>query len=326
MTWESRYLPPDPHIWSGVADSPDNHYFFQQVHLLNFMTQRPPKASAPAFALIGFKCDEGLERDLTRTGAKEAPAAIRRFLAKLPLHRHDVILYDIGNIVCDDHDMEKSQEALAEVIHLLLSLNVQPIVLGGSHELSLGHYQGITKSFPSEKKLAILNFDAHFDLHPTNNHHRSSASTTFYEIAEDAKKHQRPFQYYCAGIQSNANDRDAFKVAKQLETSYLLADEFHLGRTDHCYQFVEKIIAENDLIYMSISLDVLSPAFAPGVSTIQPLGLSPWHIIPLIRKVAASGKGLSFDMVEYNPRYDIDHRTAKLAAVLVTEFIHAIVC
>ena len=73
---------------------------------------------------------------------------------------------------------------------------------------------------------------------------------------------------------------------------------------------------------MSLSLDVFSPAFAPGVSSIQPLGLYPWHIIPLIRQAAASGKMLSYDIAEHVPRYDIDHRTAKLAAALIYEIIH----
>ena len=75
-------------------------------------------------------------------------------------------------------------------------------------------------------------------------------------------------------------------------------------------------------MYLSLSLDVFSPAFAPGVSSIQPLGLNPWHVIPLLRQAAASGKVVSYDIVEHAPRYDIDHRTAKLAATLIYEIIH----
>ena len=96
----------------------------------------------------------------------------------------------------------------------------------------------------------------------------------------------------------------------------------HQGLQEKCFDFVDRIIDENDYIYMSLSLDVFSPAFAPGVSAIQPLGLNPWHIIPLIRQVAASGKVISYDIVEHVPRYDIDHRTAKLAATLIYEIIH----
>ena len=86
--------------------------------------------------------------------------------------------------------------------------------------------------------------------------------------------------------------------------------------------FADRIIDENEIIYMSLSLDVFALAFAPGVSTIHPLGLNPWHIIPLLRQVAASGKVISYDIAEHVPRYDIDHRTAKLAATLIYEIIH----
>jgi formiminoglutamase len=88
------------------------------------------------------------------------------------------------------------------------------------------------------------------------------------------------------------------------------------------FDFVDRVIDENEMVMMSISLDVLSPAFAPGVSSIQPLGLTPWQIIPLIRQAAASGKVISYDIAEHVPRYDIDHRTAKLAASLVYEIVH----
>jgi formiminoglutamase len=323
MSWESRYTPPDPYVWQGPADSPINSHLFQRVQLLNFLTQRPDTPSQPTFAIIGFKCDEGLERDLTRTGAKEAPTAIRRALAALPLHHDQAHIYDIGNIVCDDHDMELSQKALGDVIAILLSLKIQPIVLGGSHELSFGHFQGLSQTIPPQKKIGILNFDAHFDLHPATHHHRNSATTTFHQIAIAHQLEKRHFDYNCVGIQSSANDTSSFELAKTFNTHYLLADDVQLHDQERCDDFMNRLIEENDFIYVSISLDVFSPAFAPGVSTIQPLGLYPWQVIPFLRKVAASGKAISYDIVEHTPLYDIDHRTAKLAAALIFDILHA---
>ena len=103
---------------------------------------------------------------------------------------------------------------------------------------------------------------------------------------------------------------------------HILADDIHQGLREKSFDFVDRVIDENDLIYLSLSLDVFSAAFAPGVSAIQPLGLDPWDVIPLIRQIAASGKVVSYDVVEHVPRYDIDHRTAKLAATLIYEIIH----
>jgi Arginase/agmatinase/formimionoglutamate hydrolase, arginase family len=101
-----------------------------------------------------------------------------------------------------------------------------------------------------------------------------------------------------------------------------LADELHQGQQQKCVDFIDRVIDQNEMIYMSLCLDVFSAAYAPGVSATQPLGLQPWDIIPLIRQIAASGKVVSFDIAELSPRYDVDQRTAKLAGVLIYEFIH----
>ena len=164
--------------------------------------------------------------------------------------------------------------------------------------------------------------DAHFDLQPLHPSHRGSATTTFHQIATAQQASGRHFDYNCIGIQHAANFRQAFEIAKQFNTRMILADDLHQGQNEKGFDFVDRVIDQNDIIYMSLSLDVFSPAFAPGVGTIQPLGLSPWHIIPFIRQVAASGKVICYDIVEHVPRYDIDHRTAKLAASLIYEIIH----
>lgn len=320
--WHARYLPPDPTFWQGRPDLPSESCFYQQILPLNLFEKKLTSANELAFAILGFKSDEGVQRDLGRTGAFEGPIAIRHRLAKLPIQKPEIICYDAGNILCNDHDLEASQRALAEVTAMLLEANIRPIVLGGGHELALGHYQGIARTYPSDKRLGIVNFDAHFDLHPLDQFHRGSASTAFYQIAKQHEAEHRHLDYNCLGIQHAGNIRQAFEMAKKLKTKVILADEMHQGLWEKCYDFVDRVIDENELIYVSLSLDVFSPAFAPGVSSIQPLGLTPWHVIPLLRQLAASGKVIAYDIAEHVPRYDIDHRTAKLAAILIYEIIH----
>jgi formiminoglutamase len=322
MTWESRYLPPDPNLWQGRADIPADSCFYQHVRLLNLLNEKPRKNAPLSFALLGFKCDEGVQRDLGRPGASEGPTAIRHRLARLPLLKPNIECFDVGNITCADHDLESSQQALADVIAMLLQQNIRPILIGGGHELAWGHYQGIAKSYSQQKRLGIINFDAHFDMHPMQPSHRGSANTAFYQIAEAHQAEQRHFDYNCIGIQHVGNIRQSFDIAKQHEVKLILADEMHLGQQEKCFDFVDRVIDENDIMYVSLSLDVFSPAFAPGVGTIQPLGLNPWHVIPLLRQAAASSKVISYDIAEHVPRYDIDHRTAKLAAAMIYEIIH----
>lgn len=322
MNWESRYVPPDPRIWQGRTDIPSDSCFYQHMRLLNLLSEEPEKSADVTFAIIGFKSDEGIQRDLGRAGAVEGPIAIRQRLAKLPVQKPDIHCYDAGDIICNDHDLETSQAALAEVIAFLLAKGIRPIVIGGSHEVAFGHYQGIAKVYPPEKRLGIINFDAHFDLHPMHPSNRGSSSTAFYQIAQHHLEEKRHFDYNCIGVQHAGDIRQSFDIAKKLKVRFILADDLHQGLQEKCFDFVDRIIDQNDYLYLSLSLDVFSPAFAPGVSSIQPLGLNPWHVIPLLRQAASSTKVLSYDIAEHVPRYDIDHRTAKLAATLIYEIFH----
>jgi len=322
MSWESRYVPPDPRIWQGRADVPSDSCFYQHMRLLNLLSQSPQKTADITFAIIGFKCDEGIQRDLGRAGAFDGPTSIREQLATLPVQKPNIHCYDAGNIVCQDHDLETSQQALAEVVAIFLANGIRPIVIGGGHEVAFGHYQGIAKTYTKEKRLGIINFDPHFDLHTMHPSHRGSAATTFYQVAQSHLADKRHFDYNCIGIQHAGDIRQSFTIAKKLKVKYILADELHQRLQEKCFDFVDRIIDENDILYLSLSLDVFSAAFAPGVSSIQPLGLNPWHVIPLLRQVAASTKIISYDIAEHVPRFDIDHRTAKLAASMIYEIFH----
>jgi len=68
---------------------------------------------------------------------------------------------------------------------------------------------------------------------------------------------------------------------------------------------------------VTIDLDGFSSAYAPGVSASSPMGFSPEVVLESLELIFASKKMISIDIAEMNPKYDIDNRTAKLAASLV---------
>ncbi|EKD53764.1 MAG: formimidoylglutamase [uncultured bacterium] len=321
MSFNTRYLPPDQAQWQGRSDIPPGSLFFQIMRMLNLMENNLPTITQPTFALIGFKCDEGIRRNKGRPGAFEGPIAIRQTLAKLPIQKQNFACFDAGNIVCPDGDLESSQEALGDVIALLLAHGITPIALGGGHEIAWGHYQGIAK-ISRKKKLGIVNFDAHFDMRPLLPDGKGSSGTPFLQIAEAHKKAKLRFDYNCIGIQHAGNMRALVETAKNYNTHIIWADELHLGQLEKCTDFIDRIIDQNELIYLSLCLDVFAASVAPGVSAPQPLGLWPWHVIPLVRQLAASGKAVSYDLAELCPHYDFDQATAKLAANLIYEIIH----
>lgn len=321
VAWTQHYNPPESLLWQGRADTPPTSSFFQIVQMLNLAEHVPPAISSLAFAVVGFCCDEGIRRNLGRTGAAEGPLAIRQILAKLPIQTDQFSFYDAGDITCMDGDLENAQRSLGEVTALLIERNIIPIVIGGGHELAWGHYQGIEKVFPTQY-LGIINFDAHFDMRPLLDHQQGSSGTPFLQIAQTHEKAKRRFDYNCIGIQHAGNIRSLFETAKHYNAQVILADDLHQGYVDKCHNFIDRIIDQNQMIYLSLCLDVFAAPYAPGVSAPQALGVTPWQIMPYIRQLASSGKVISYDVAEMCPKYDIDQRTAKLAANFIYEIIH----
>ena len=321
MSWKTRYNPPQSHPWQGRPDTPAASCLFQIIELLDLQNASPKKSNAPAFALLGFCCDEGVRRNLGRTGAAEAPTVLRNWLAKLPIQKQPLICYDAGNITCTDADLEGAQKALAEVVTLLLKHNIAPIVIGGGHEMAWGHYQGIAQMLPQEN-ISIVNFDAHFDMRPLLPQQHGSSGTPFLQIANAMQAAQKKFDYTCIGIQQAGNTRQLFETAQTWQVQTIFADELHQQQTEKCKQLLQRLIEQQQTIYVSLCLDVFAAAYAPGVSAPQAMGLTPWQVLPFMRQLAASGKVISYDIAELAPKYDKDDRTAKLAANFVFEIIH----
>lgn len=316
MSLIARYHPPQQELWQGRNDLPDEACFFQKMRFLNLLNPINPNP-IPTFALLGFQCDEGIKRNFGRVGASEGPVAIRKALAKIPIS-HEISCTDAGDIICNDDNLEAAQYALAQAAKRLIQANYIPIVLGGGHELAWGHFQGISDCFPIES-LGILNFDAHFDMRPITAN-QGSSGTPFLQMAEFYESQQKKINYHCIGIQPSGNIALLFENAKKYQVDYVLAEDVYL-KPKIVESFIANIIKQHQFIYVSVCLDVFASFAAPGVSAPQPLGVTPWQIIPALRQLAASGKVIAIDFAEMSPRYDIDNRTAKLAAVLIYEIL-----
>ncbi|MFN7096424.1 MAG: formimidoylglutamase [Gammaproteobacteria bacterium] len=311
------YHPPIMTDWQGRVDARENEYFYQVVKSLDLAHNEIN--ALKGFALLGFECDLGVRRNLGRPGAEAGAHAIKQVLAALPMQKI-ISIYDAGSIIADD-DLAAAQIELGVCIEMILALGLQPIVLGGGHETAWGHYQGLAK-YLQQEPLNIVNFDAHFDLRDIPADNIGTSGTSFRQIALDRQQNKLDFNYYCLGIQQTSNTKYLFEIAKQLNTHILLAAEIYKHGTLAIEKFLAPVLYANTPVYLSICLDVFAACFAPGVSAPQALGLQPWQVISALEQLAASSKVISIDIVELAPNYDIDHRTAKLAAQLLSIFMH----
>lgn len=325
MDTKPTYLAPQLSCWQGRKDNETIERLYQAVQLVDWNDFAQLKLSNNVVVFLGFACDEGVKRNHGRLGSRLGPDALRGALANYPIHNkaNDLFFIDLGNIICEDDNLEASQHALAKIVADILKKGAFPIVLGGGHETAWGHYCGI-RPFLKDKKFAILNFDAHFDMRPLLDDGQGSSGTSFLQIANDRLANNLPFSYYCIGIQQSANTQSLFQTAKQWDVNYITCDEAY-DFPHHAERFVKNILKKHDSIYVSVCLDAFSSSVAPGVSAALPNGLLPSQVVPLLRRLAKSKKVIALDIVELAPPLDINGMTAKLGAFCIIEFLYQLV-
>ena len=318
-------------FWKGRIDAEDGESGKRWHQIINFLnlSETPLHKSGGEIniAFLGFCCDEGVRRNKGRIGAQAGPDALRQQMASLPVHfsMEEVALFDAGNIICPNQDMERAQELLGQKVNQLLTYGFFPIVLGGGHEVAYGHYLGLhayTKA-NNIKELGIINLDAHFDLRSYTN--GTSSGTPFRQIVDLRKNHNLPFRYLCLGIQEQGNTQALFRYAKQTGTEYLLAEEIKEMQGLSLESYISNWLVDKEAIYLTLDLDVLAAAYAPGVSAINPLGVKPELVNNVIKYIIKSKKLLSLDIAELNPQFDIDGQTAKLSAWTIFSIVNSLI-
>jgi formiminoglutamase len=303
--------------WQGREDNEEGQNGLRWHQVIDNQ-QRTNSAS-----MLGFECDLGVASNKGRVGAATGPNAIRNALANLAWHA-DCGVRDAGNIVAATH-LADAQTQYAQQIAKSLGENSFVIGLGGGHEIAWGSYQGLVQHLATKpnKKIGIVNFDAHFDLR--NPCKITSSGTPFRQISEYCQTHNQPFHYACLGVAESSNTAALFNYATHTKTQYLLDIDCEPNAAKKCLTPMLNVVDE---LYVTVCLDAFPAHIAPGVSAPSALGISVEFVINMLHWIAESESVFHYnwglaDIAEMNPTYDIDNRTAKLAARLVYETLGA---
>ncbi|WP_345166159.1 agmatinase family protein [Sphingomonas daechungensis] len=238
-------------------------------------------------------------------GAAKAPAAIRSAL--LSDHGNqatelgseigiDITLSDVGDLPLDESeaDFDRIRAAAASAA----ASGSRPIFLGGDHMVTYPIVAGIAEI---HGPVNILHFDAHPDLYD--------------DFGDDPLSHASPF--------ARIMERDLAKRLVQVGIRTLnshcrkQAQRFGVEMVEMKDFAVDAIPIPEGPLYISIDLDALDPAFAPGVSHHEPGGLTVRDIVSVLHRVR--GPVVGADVVEYNSSRDINGMTAVVAAKFVKE-------
>lgn len=292
------------------------------------------ESDAPSIVIVGCPQDIGVQRNNGRIGSAEAPNSIRKQLYKLTpnsferkVQNFSRMIVDIGNIDIESKTLEIIHSDLSDVVEHSISKGDIPIVLGGGHDCAFANGSAILEFAKKEgKTVTIINIDAHLDVRPLNNGVAHSGSP-FRQLLETYPKQIAHF--YEFGIQNFSYSQQHIQYLEQspAPSTICFYDEIVKNGLASSLKHIVHNIQEStsDWIYLSIDIDAVQSAYAPGVSAPAVVGFTPNELLQIIRMVCSTKKVRLVDVVEVNPMYDIDNRTSKLAAIAIATAISELV-
>ena len=308
------YSPPELSIWTGRT-SADRAYLHENILPLDLSAAQMNVANSLEPVLLGYASDAGVTRNSGRAGAAEGPQALRKVFGRMPVLKEGAQrLWDAGNFVCPDGQLENTQDGFSKGITRLIENGYFPLGIGGGHDIAYAHYKGLAAGMAQGTRLGILNLDAHLDLRkPEPLPHSGSP---FLQIAEHCAAIGMEFKYCCLGARRDANPRELWDRANALKVTLVERPELSPSTLPGVIRTLQGFLDGLDALYLTIDLDGFASAYAPGVSAPSPMGFTPEIIFPVLDLLLESKKLRSVDIAELNPAYDRDSQTAVLAAGL----------
>ncbi len=213
-------------------------------------------------------------------------------------------LADMGNIVCDIP--ETGFNKIIAAIDKELSKGRKVISLGGDHSVTYPILQAYGRHYEPP---TIIHFDAHPDLYDNFEDNPHSHASPFARIMEQGLA-KRLIQIGIRTINDHQQDQ-----IERFGVEVIEARHFHIDKF--------RALNIKGPVYISMDMDALDPAFAPGVSHHEPGGLTTRNVIDVLQSIEMEVIG--GDIVEYNPRKDIHDMTAYVAAKILKEMAAAMI-
>jgi agmatinase len=247
-----------------------------------------------------------------RPGSRFAPSFVRmvsRSLEEYSIYQKkslkDLPFYDAGDLVLSPGSTANSLEIISKSVSSLLHAGKKPFIIGGEHTVTLASVKGCLEHY---KELLVLYFDAHADMRPSYQGVTFSHASVAYHL-----HNLQGITLYQLGVRS----------VDEEELVYIQKERFH------AFQVIEPLknilpLLKNIPLYISFDIDVVDPAFAPGVTSPEPGGITSKEILDIIYLLADYSRNVvAFDLVEICPPFDPSQITILLGAKILREALLA---
>jgi agmatinase/guanidinopropionase len=305
-----------------TTDSQDTGFEFQPYHGICTFGRAPHTrdVSGADVAIVGVPYDGATSY---RSGARFGPRAIREQsmllwgynnpLGVAPFKTLKVI--DYGDVDVVPVDVLATHAAINVEVGKIIKENVKVIALGGDHSIALPLLQAHARKYG---RLAVIHFDAHPDTWDTEfGQQKFSHGTPFRRAIE-----QRLIDtsaYLQIGIRGPTSGKQDYADALALGARMITLDEAMGMGLARILKEIKDRVADKP-VYITLDIDSIDPAFAPGTGTPEVGGFSSYQVLQLLRGL----KGLNIvgaDVVEVSPPFDHSNITSILASNLVFEYL-----
>jgi agmatinase len=264
------------------------------------------------FVIFGIPYDK---TSSFRSGAYKGPSQIRvaswnfeTFNIRTGLDFKDTSVHDYGDLNVKDLSTLKMVEKVKYFTKKILLDGKIPIAIGGDHSIT----PGIIYAFP--KDIAVLSLDAHLDF-------RRKYENEIYNhacVTRRISDHIKIENIGVIGVRSA--EKEEYEDAKNLGLFLVNSFEIKEKGLESVLTKTKKYF-ENNKMYLTVDIDVVDPAYAPGVGTPEPFGITSFDLLKIIDFFAPQIIG--FDIVETNADYD-NGETSVLAAKIIRNLIEQI--
>ena len=278
-------------------------------------------------AILGVPWDEGTG---FRPGARFGPRSIREYSVRYAFgergaavggywdvearrrYLEKLRLADCGDVDIIYTDWQRTFANITAAVRALLDRGAFPVVLGGDNSITFPVVQAYAERGP----FGLLHVDAHLDYSDEFLGVRIANGNPIKRISE-LPFVTRIIQVGSRGIRTR---QDAFEDSSRRGNLIVTARELHESGVATVLNKIPRL----DRYYVTVDIDALDPAIAPGTSSPEPDGLTYRQLRDLLRGIAGKGRILGMDLVETNPFLDPIGLTQSLAASTILEFLAAI--
>lgn len=285
---------------------------------------RPHDGASPLegeTVVVGMPYDGGIP---SRPGARFGPRAIREALSAFGSfdgERELPPVLDLGDVALPGMNGAAAHARIEEAARGVFAAGARPVFLGGDHGVTGSLLRGFAAARPAAR-LALVTVDAHLDVREYDDPASLSSGTPFRRALETRVLEGE--RVAMIGLRRFANSRYYLDWAREQGVHLFTADDVaERGAISVARDALELAAGDADALYLSVDMDAADAAVAPGVSAAGIGGLTAREMIDLVRAVGMDPRLAGADLMETSPPYDVDARTAKLAARLLLELLSA---